>query len=782
MQKTEIRSIAEKLIPTYKSEDFEKILSQMTEGEQPSVKLLVKMELNRVMEPCTKIVDLRGRVQGECREYLLDGLRHWLDDVAFNDYYKYVKKFSGYTEGVWEALYNTRNNFRVMKERNTDSQPSLTDSDSPFEVETIQLGYDLKRRENRMKLASQVDITLSNRQQVAAVTLDFSPSGAKIKVPAAFDYKLGESIQLHFMELEQKHPHLTGLQSPIEYRILGIDESLDNDAVKYLRLIKLTDTPVIEQVIQEHLFNDTQKARHDNQDKIMRARTRAYEHTFLKHACQLPMFFEGDELKVVLLTESNHDIWQYWHDERNQQSLGNLFNPQRMSLLAKQGVRESSNTLYTFKHDYQGKCLFFSMMKSEATPELRKLFWHIGAKKESWRAFRISMFELSAEERESLATESPEMNKSLSSLTHCGILQEIGNPETASDYLFVDKPKIPSSELNIFRHPRKVNGYPISIFFDARSQRKEPRYRLNSPVTIQTEQGDFISGKTVDLSKRGVYITLETPVLLKVGDQVNVDFIELKLYNKKLPLGQVPYQVARITPNGQRIQLSIQEDSQTIKIIRFFNRLIESNLDKLIENNEVRPSLTLLEGLHHILLDKIVCSPIFVERQGAYLKTTAIGVSRTLSPYQVLLAKLGHAEGYMSLDPIFKGHSNTLLAQPMKHVDGAKPYYFDIYFSVRKFGNRIQSIETRLLSDFTTAQERISFIQDSLVMGDIYILRYCAIAVFHPVATLLRSDLDELSLISIHHAKSIEKSIASIVGYGEFFDITEEVLLRLEIN
>ncbi|WNJ94466.1 PilZ domain-containing protein [Vibrio ruber] len=782
MQKTEIRSIAEKLIPAYKSEDFEKILSQMTEDESPSVKLLVKMELNRVMGPCTKIVDLRGRVQGECREYLLDGLRHWLDDVAFNDYYKYIKKFGGYTEGVWEALYNTRNNFRVMKERNTDNQPAITDSDSPFEVETIQLGYDLKRRENRMRLASQVDITLPNGQQVAAVTLDFSPSGAKIKVPSAFDYKLGENIHLHFTELEQKHPHLEDLQSQVEYRILGIDESLENDAVKFLRLIKLSETQVIEQVIQEHLFNETQKARHDNQDKIARARTRAYEHTFLKHACQLPVFFQGNELKVVLLTESNHNIWQYWHDERNQQSLGNLFNPQRMSLLAKQGVSESSNTLYTFKHDYQEKCLFFSMMKSEATPELRKLFWHIGAKKESWRAFRISMFELSAQERESLVTESPELTKHLSSLTHCGILQEVSNPETAADYLLVDKPQMPSSELNVFRHPRKVNGYPISIFFDARSQRREPRYRLSSPVTIQTNQGELISGKTIDLSKRGVYITLEAPVVLKVGDLVNVDFIELKAYNKKLPLDQVPYQIARITPNGQRIQLSIQEDSHTIKIIRFFNRLIESNRDKLIENNEVRPSLALLEQLHHILLDKIVCSPLFVERQGAYLKTSAIGIKSPLSSYQVLLAKLGHGEGYMSLDPIFKGHSNTLIAQPMKHVDGARPHYFDIYFSVRKFGSRVQSIETRLLSDFNTTQERIAFIQDSLVMGDIYILRYCAIAVFHPIATLLRSDLDELSLISMHHAKSIEKSIASIVGYGEFFDITEEVLLRLEIN
>ncbi len=97
MQKPEILSLAERLIPAYHSEDFDYLLGQMTEGDPPSVKILVKMELNRVMAPCTKPIDLRGRVKGECREYELDGLKHWLDDVAFNAYHKNTRKFGGYT-------------------------------------------------------------------------------------------------------------------------------------------------------------------------------------------------------------------------------------------------------------------------------------------------------------------------------------------------------------------------------------------------------------------------------------------------------------------------------------------------------------------------------------------------------------------------------------------------------------------------------------------------------------------------------------------------------------
>lgn len=117
MQQTEILSLVERLIPVYRSGDLDYLLSQMTEGHPPSAKLLVKMELNRLMAPCTKSIDLRGKVQGECREYHFDGRQHWLDDVAFNSYQKSLKKFGAYTEGVWEAVNNTRNNFRVMKHK-----------------------------------------------------------------------------------------------------------------------------------------------------------------------------------------------------------------------------------------------------------------------------------------------------------------------------------------------------------------------------------------------------------------------------------------------------------------------------------------------------------------------------------------------------------------------------------------------------------------------------------------------------------------------------------------
>ena len=780
MQQSEILSLAERLISAYYSADLEYLLGQLTQGESPSAKLLVKMELNRIMTPCYKSVDLRGRVNGECREYEIEGITHWLDDVAFNAYHKSIRKYGSYTEGVWEALNNTRNNFRVMQQRGTPQKEVDTKS-SFFDADPIKLGYDLKRLENRMRISTQIEIHLANKQQVVhGLSVDLSTSGARFKVPSFFDYKLGEIITVRFVELFKEY-EISGLDAQIEYRILAVDESYDNDAIKFLRVLRLSETDAIDRVIAESLSNNRKKATHDNQDKIIRARTRAYEHAYLKHSCSLPLFFSGNELKIALITENNLPLWQYWHDERNQQALGTLFSEQRMATLTKPGIHDSNNVLYAFKHEYKDKTLFFSMMMPEAKPDERKLFWHIGAKRDSWKVFRLWMFELSTDERRALASHSEELSQRSRNLTHFGILQEISDLQSAHDYLFVDKPDLSSKAINPFCHPRKVHGMPMGVYFDARSRRKEPRYHFRTPLTLIDSEGKRYSGFTVDMSKRGLSVIVEEPISMKVQDKITIDFDELKLYDKDLPLDSVPYQLIRLSPEGRRVQLMLEETSSTMKIIAFFNSVIEHNRDKLLQKPEILPSLELLESLHNILLDKMVSSPIFVDKSTRNLRPKVIGVNYPLPRHIEFLAKLGQ-ENKISLEPIFKGHTNTLLANPMKRIDGVEPQFNELYISILKFGNRVKSIETRLLNEFESTQQRIEFIRNAQNMGEIFVLRIASAPIFDAFTTLLRQDLDELAQISMPNATALEKEITALAGYGEIVDVTDEVIMRLQLN
>lgn len=780
MQKPEILSLAERLIPAYQSNDFDFVLSQMTKGEAPSLKILVKMELHRIMTPCTKSVDLRGRVKGECREFILDGRKHWLDDVAFNAYHKNTRKFGGYTEGVWEALCNTHNNFRVMKKNGVVLNSYQDEEFNPLEVEAINLGYDLKRKENRFKISSQIEFTLPDGHVVHAVTVDLSPSGAKFKVPSAFDYKLGEVVDVSFVELATSSK-VEGILNPIAYRIVGIDESYETDAVKFLRLLKLSDDDTLATVIEQFLKTDSQRAKHDNQDKILRARTRGYEHSYLKHTNCLPVFFSGSELKLVLMTEHNQPIWQYWHDERNQQTLSNLFNPQRMSHLTTPGMRGSNNVLYSFTHEHQGKKHFFSMMMPEANREIRQLFWHIGAKRKSWKAFRLSVFELSKEEKSELAHHSTELNLEPNTLTHCGILQEISDQSSSQDYLLTDKPRLTSSELNCFKHRRNPEYNPTCLYFDAKSRRKEPRYQFSTPLVLTTDTFQTHTGFTLDLSQHGVSILLSEPSSLKAGDTCELNFKELQLYDKRVLLDAVPYKVVRVSPDGKSVQLAIIDESYTLRTSAFFGRLINHNQDKFITKTELLPSNQLLEGLHNILLDKIVCTPVYIEKKGANLRPKVIGINYPLPPHVALLAKLGNGQNY-SLEPIYKGRTNTLLAQPMKRIEGAQPQFHELYMMALKFGTRIQSIDSKLSNEFRSVKERIAFIKKAQSMGEFYALRVSSAPVFNAMTALMQKDLEELSQISLHKAHNLEKEILGIVGYGELTDITEEVLIRLELT
>ncbi|SEF74649.1 PilZ domain-containing protein [Vibrio hangzhouensis] len=780
MQQPEILSIAERLISAYHAEDFDLVLNQVTEGESPSTKLLVKMELNRLMAPCHKRIDLRGRVTTDCHEYQLNGLAHWLDDRAFDVYHKLTKKFGGYTEGVWESLVNRRTISSLGNEQRHAHQDDLSDPKSPYAADAINLGYDLKRKENRLKLESQVSIELENGDTITGMSVDLSSSGGKFKVPGTFDYDLGQIISVHFDELAQS-TQIKEITEPIEYRVLGVDGIHGVSPVKYLRTLRLTRTNAVELVVEKLLNTESKKLRHDNQDRITRARTRGFEHTYLKHACNLPLFFSGNELKVALLTENNQDIWHYWHDERNQQSLGALFSEQRMELLVKAGIKGCSNVLYTFTHDHQGMKLFYSMMMPEADRQERQLFWHIGARRKSWKAFRLSVFELSDEDVDSISSNYSDLVASSEKLTHFGILQEISDASSACDYLFTEKPRLPTSELHRFRHPRRITSQPRGLYFDAQSRRKEPRYQFSSPLFVQCDESTIIRGKTIDLSKRGASVELSEPLPLHSGATVHVDYLELKRYNDRLPLNRVPYEVVRLSQDRKTVHLSILESGKTIKTIAFFNGIIDNNQDKLIVKQELLPSPALLESLHNVLLAKMVSTPIYIDKRGTSVKSRNIGVNFPLAGYLQFFERIGHNQK-IALEPIFKGRSNTLIAEPMKKKPGAKPVYHELYIGVLKLGERIQSIHSKLREDFESTQSRIKFIKDALSMGELYVLRVSSGPVYDALTTLMKKDINELLSLSLSHARNLENEMTSICGYCELIDITEEVLIRLELN
>lgn len=329
------------------------------------------------------------------------------------------------------------------------------------------------------------------------------------------------------------------------------------------------------------------------------------------------------------------------------------------------------------------------MLRPEATREQRQLFWHLGAKRKSWRVFRVSIFELSEQEKEELASFSSELAETSNLLTHVGILQEISDEASGQDYLLTEKPRLPSNTLNAFRHPRRITGQPKGMYFDAQSRRKEPRYRFKTPLALMSGQLNS-SGYSVDISKRGLGIQLETPASLRAGQEIAINFRELQLYDSNLPLSDVPYRVVRVSPDGHRVQLVIGQSSKARRVIAFLNKVIEHNKNKLVQQADVLPSHELLERLHSTILSRSLSSPIFISKTSTgSFKTPVIGVNLPLPKHVEIFAQIGHDNKFI-LDPIFKGRTSTLIADLIKRIEGVQE-------NTKTFTSALQKSVTRLL-------------------------------------------------------------------------------------
>jgi len=128
----EYHDIIEELKPMINEPEFNQVLNQVASAIPKQKRFLLKMELMRLARPCIRLIDLRGLVDGKCKLYEHQGKQHSLDDVAIETFERQVRIFGEYTIGVYEAVTNTENNFRVRHKK--EQQAAKTQRNKPVAV------------------------------------------------------------------------------------------------------------------------------------------------------------------------------------------------------------------------------------------------------------------------------------------------------------------------------------------------------------------------------------------------------------------------------------------------------------------------------------------------------------------------------------------------------------------------------------------------------------------------------------------------------------------------
>lgn len=782
MQLDDYKGLIEQLLPVHGSDDFHLVFDSLTDQESGPTKLRIKMEINRLMAPCKKVIDLRGRVKGQCRPYAFNDQTHWLDDVAINILHRRSKTFNNtYCVGLYEALVNTHNDFREFHqqgERSTHHEKNT--APELFQAHLIRFGHYLHREEHRLQISTPVTLNFPLNQQVWGMTADLSFSGAKFKVPASFNYRLGQTIDAYFPQLAQSH-QAPQLADPHRYRILGIDDNEEDSSFKWIRLIALSDNLTLKNIITDSQ-NKGLRRRHNHEDKIIQARTQGYEHCFLKHTVGIPLFFSGTSLKYTLLTEHNRYQWQYWHDERNQPVINQLLSETRMASLSRKGLKQSSTLIYCFHHDHQEQRYFYSAALPEMDQEQRRLFWQLGAHRNSWRVLRLTVYPLRQQDIESLNDVAPEMIDKFHDLTHVGVLQDITPKAAENDYQAVQPSTLENKAIHVFRHPKNPICLAEAIHFDPKPQRSESRFAYKTQIGLY-QNGHLISaGYSIDFSSRGLNINLDMPFRCKKGDPVSIKFEQLQRLAKLDILNKMPYQVIRTSPDGKNIQLTLRESPEASRGEVFLRKLIQTNAAKFALCEEHMPSTPMLLAMHQMLLTRLNSIPYFAEKMDHKIKVKAVGSNFPLSPLANIFYQLGDKKQF-DLGLVFKRRVKDMLALPMRPIENIQdPFVHELYIAYQQTGDHITKIAIKASQEFADPAERIAFITRARQQGDFHAIRITALPVLNPLTALIGEKLSELARLTLHRARALEAEFTSLIGCGEIFDITDEVLVRLEIS
>ena len=291
------QNIIEQLTPMVNEPEFNQILSQVA-GHLPKPKrFLIKMELKRLARPCIRLIDLRGLVDGECRPYEYEGKQHYLDDVAIEVFERQIRSFGEYTMGVYEAVSNTENNFRVIHQKQRDlaatgdSEVAVSneESSSPYCAELMTFGNYAKRAEERMNYAMQLEMFKAENRSIQGTSVDISVTGMRVKVSKEHMFKVDERLQMQLRGLEGEYT--LDKKVGIPYKIVWVERS-ENDVRLGLQRLTEQPNPTFNAFIERFIHGNKRRYKVNLDNTIEAIKNKSFEQYYTPNFTSVPVYIE----------------------------------------------------------------------------------------------------------------------------------------------------------------------------------------------------------------------------------------------------------------------------------------------------------------------------------------------------------------------------------------------------------------------------------------------------------------------------------------------------------
>lgn len=757
------------LVSLRNESDFNDVFNKVFVGESNSDKFLIKMEINRLAQPCVRIIDLREKVTEKTSLYTHKGLDHHLTADAIKTLHDTTKLFGDYTIGVYEIVLN-----HVQKMKLQNNNKISSDYETSFS-EVIQLNSHKVRANARMFFISPIVITLPDGEEFKASTSNISTSGLKIKLPEDISCFNGDLIKILFTGIcsEYRHKSIDDGKKII-YRLVSQEE---DDGIFYFYLNIQPEQPEFVEFLKSFIRGNQYKYKIDVQYYYNLALENALKNSALRAMNTLPIYLNVNNTKPALFmlqNAANTQIINDWrYNDANQ--LAYLFSETRLKNLLEYAAHTSTTTLYCFTYINNEVEYLLSATEHELQQDgTKQLFIQYGKSKLNFRTYHFSLepYRYFENQRYEITSLKP---ASFSEITHIATVTEVATNEIIEKKVSEEKQHL--NLLNKYVHRGKATGITTpsyNLFPD--ELRKEERYKHRSAIKFRVD-GLFCTGHIIDFSFSGLKVQLDQAPTLTKRSVVRIDFVDLQKVSKKFRLVGIQYKaIASSAGKIYHLQIAAKDSFQIIH--KFFSLLVQNNPEHfpIIPLNSPKQPVT--ERLHEVAESALDHALFFVTTGSGKAKLTYSSIpesAKSLKQLFELEANTNITHNHISLS------NNDLLERilyvPLRKAttDGVN-YEQTIYVKKVKSNDGTWTISSYLDEDFSSEESKRQFILMQKSIGQLQILHYRLSSIKTPDLAIIESEIAMISRHAVHLGKRIQEVLLGVGAIIEVIDRTDHVL------
>ncbi len=811
-----------KIIDNFRGEvnktNFEANYSAVTEHLNKTEKFLLKMELKRLSGTCTRAIDLRGLVNGECQLFDFQGQSHFLDDVAISTFKENVAMYGGYTFGVYEVVKNAKNSFRNIYQNEQTSPTTIEDKDKDNNKKPVieKLQYPAKlhllanypnRTEERMNFAIPITLTIVNKQQILTTSIDLSVKGIKFKLINELFLFKGDQLTIGFTGLEQEFQF--SKDSFFYFEVRNVVRDSGTQIIGCQR-IDIPKNDSFQHFLVGYIQGNKRRYKINLDNSLLALQARSIEQYALVKLNELVIFMHSTNVnktspRYALTTKNNQKLYQYWRDEKKRSALHYLINAdrlQRLKVLQQQG---KSLLVFSFIHQHKGHKFFYTVDEGQVKHDnaFFMQFLAFAASKGTFAITALKSHEIDPAQAYSPFTLSTAITKQqnylnpplteevvdiIANLPYVITAVDVTDSSEISDYQDLGYAGIDLERLKIFGHKYDDNDNRVDeITLGYGHQRQEVRFKYQTPAIIECEALHW-SGQSADFSVSGLKVDLENPSVLSKGDIVYLTFPKLQKITSAFDLKQLPYKVIRISKDKKVVNLRVSVKEHQHIGRSFFKLLIDKNKNKLTPDEYAMLIPGLSGALRTLYAVNMAIPTAMVQSSGSrYKLETLVAGQYGYQSHKNLLSvmlRLSDRHGYYNLYPLLGDlQVRNLLDQQMKKLVASdtaisKLIYIAINPSITDID---KSVTIKQVSEFNTPLMRRFFIKKSLKEGDFYSLQLKLSRSDEAHMEHLNPELAYIGSYAIHRGKQLEQDIYSVAGVVQLIDVTQETLLRHEL-